>query len=149
MPSRVIRSDADRDRLNTFLDGQKMPYTVEVARGARRSDEQNRLQWLLLNEIAPQLQDQTVEQVRGFCKLTIGVPILRAENEIFRAVYDEAIRHLPYDSKIKLMMEPLDWSVTRKMSMSQFTRYLDGIYQYFSEQGLVLTQPKPKEGNAA
>jgi hypothetical protein len=94
-----------------------------------------------VNEIAEQLGDRTPEEVRGYCKLTIGVPILRAENEAFRERYDAIVKPLPYEQKLALMMEPLDFPITRLMSTKQATAYLDGVHRHFSEKGIVLTDP--------
>lgn len=140
MTSRSITTEADRKFLYRFLATQKLPFTVDVIRGKRRSVEQNRLQRVLINEIAEQLGDRTAEEVRGYCKLTIGVPILRAENEAFREKYDAVVKPLSYEQKLALMMEPLDMPVTRLMSTEQKTRYLDAVVRHFAEQGVVLSQ---------
>lgn len=124
-----------------FIEGHKLPMTVNVSVGGKRTIKQNKLNRLWMSEIAEQLGDQTQEEVRGFCKLTMGVPILRAENEDFRRRYDEIVRPLPYETKLKLMTEPLDFPVTRLMSTKQQTAYLDTVHRHFSEQGLVLTDP--------
>jgi hypothetical protein len=142
MTTRVIGSEKDRDVLLKLMRSQQIPFTVEIVKGRRRSVEQNRLQRLWTNEIAEQLGDRTPEEARGYCKLTIGVPILRAENELFCLAYDKLIRPRPYEEKLALMMEPIDFPVTRKMTTGQKTRYLDGIVQHFGEQGVVLTQPE-------
>ena len=141
MTTRVIRNDEDLALLFRFLKAQKRPFTVDITKGKQRSTEQNKLQRLWLNEIAEQLGDQTAEQVRGYVKLTIGVPILRAENEAFRERYDEFVRPLGYEQKLALMMEPLDLPVTRLMSTEQKTRFLDGIAQHYAQQGVRLTEP--------
>jgi hypothetical protein len=106
-----------------------------------RSLKQNKLQRLWLGEIAEQLGDQSPEEVRGYCMLTIGVPILRAENDTFRERYDAIVKPLPYEQKLALMMEPLDFPVSRLMTTKQATAYLDGIHRHFSEKGIVLTDP--------
>lgn len=93
-------------------------------------------------EIAAQLGDRTPEDVRGECKLTFGVPILRNENDAFRIKYDEVIKPLPYELKLKLMMEPFDFGVTRIMTTRQKTNYLDAVHRHYSEMGLVLTNPE-------
>ncbi len=141
MTTRVIDSEQDRALLVRYVREHRLPFTVDVTKGKRRSVEQNRLQRLWMNEIAEQLGDQTPEEVRGYCKLTLGVPILRAENEAFRIAYDGNVRPLSYPQKLKLMMEPLDMPVTRIMTTDQKTRYLDGVVRHFGEQGIVLTQP--------
>ena len=141
MVQRIVRNEHDLKMLGAFLAGRKRPFTVDIASGKHRSIEQNKLQRLWLNEAAAQLGDQTAEELRGLCKLTIGVPILRAENEDFREKYDAIVRPLPYAAKLAIMMEPLDMPVTRLMKAEQKTRYLDGIHRMFAEQGVVLTAP--------
>ena len=124
-----------------FIEGHKLPCTVSVSKGGKRTLAQNKLQRKWIGEIADQLGDQTHEEVRGYCKLTIGVPILREENEAFREKYDAMVRPLPYEQKIAFMMLPFDFAVTRMMSTKQHTRYLDGVHRHFSERGIVLTDP--------
>lgn len=141
MTSRIIETEFDLENYTRFLKSLQRPLTVSVAQGRKRSVEQNRLQRLWINEIAEQLGDQTPEEVRGYCKLRIGVPIMRAENEVFCEKYDRIIKPLPYEAKIEMMMEPLDFPVTRYMTTKQKTAYLDGIHEHFADQGLILTQP--------
>lgn len=141
MTTRFLESDADRRTLIRFIETQPLPLTVSLSKGGKRSLKQNKLQRLWLNEIAEQLGDRTPEEVRGYCKLTIGVPILRAENETFRERYDAIVRPLPYEQKLALMMEPLDFPITRLMSAKQATAYLDGVHRHFSEKGVQLTDP--------
>ena len=133
-----------------FLADQKLPCTVSLSQGASRSVEQNKLQRLWLAEIADQLGDQTREQIRGYCKLHLGVPILREENEEFRVSYDRVIKPLAYEFKIESMMEPLDFPVTRLMTSKQKAQYLDEVHRHFSERGITLTNPDDlRFGNAA
>jgi hypothetical protein len=141
MPTRLIRTEADKALLHRWLAAMKPPYTVDVSRGKHRTIEQNRLQRLWLNEIAEQLGDRTAEEVRGYCKLHHGVPILRAEDDGFRETYDRIIRPLDYEAKLALMMVPLDLPVSRLMSTVQKTAFLDAVHRDFSARGVVLTQP--------
>ena len=141
MTTRVINSEADRTLLLQFVKAHKLPFTADIVRGKRRSVEQNHLQRLWLNEAAEQLGDRTPEELRGECKLTLGVPILRAENSTFREKYDQFVRPLPYEQKLALMMEPFDFPITRIMTTKQATVYLDSMHRHFSEKGIVLTDP--------
>lgn len=141
MVTRTVKTEEDRKLLYRYLATRKLPFTVEITEGRRRSVEQNKLQRLLVKEIAEQLGDVTPEEVRGLCKLQFGVPILREENEEFRATYDRVVKPLPYSAKLAIMMEPLDLPVTRLMNANQKTRYLDAIYRHFGEQGIALTVP--------
>jgi hypothetical protein len=141
MATRFLESEGDRRMLIRFLEAQSLPLTVTMSKGGKRSLKQNALNRKWMGEIAGQLGDQTDEEVRGYCKLTLGVPILRAKNEEFRERYDAIVRPLPYEQKLALMMEPFDFAVTRKMNTKQFTAYLDGVHRHFSEKGIVLTDP--------
>ena len=138
LTTRVITSELDRQHVMQLIENQKLPFTIDITKGKRRSVEQNRLQRVWLNEISEQLGDQTPEEVRGYCKLTLGVPILRAENEGFREKYDTHVKGLPYETKVAIMMEPLDLPVTRLMTTEQKARYLDLICHHFGQRGIVL-----------
>ena len=144
MVERIISTEKERDLFIRFMRAQKIPFTASILKGKHRSTEQNRLQRMWVGEIAEQLGDRTPEEVRGWCKLHLGVPILRNDSEEFREKYDKIIRPLPYEHKIECMMVPLDFSVTRLMTTAQKTKYLDAIVQHFSAQGVVLTDPQDR-----
>lgn len=108
---------------------------------SKRSAEQNRLQWLWLQE-AEQQGDMTAGEYRAHCKLHVGVPLLRAESEHFRERYDAVVKGLDYETKISLMAEPFDFPVTRLMTVEQMTRYLERMRQYLAAQGVTLTAPE-------
>lgn len=141
MAQRVIRSDQELELWFKFMREQELPMTVSATKGANRSLEQNKLQRKWVNEIAEQTE-QAPEQIRGYCKLHLGVPILRDENAEFKVSYDRVIKPLPYESKIACMMEPLDFPVTRLMTSKQKAQYLDEIYRHFAERGIQLTNPE-------
>src|SRR6185295_2176617 len=92
MTTRVVQNEHQRQLLLRFLQQRKLPFTVDISDGRRRSAEQNRLQRLWIKEIAEQLGDRTPEEIRGDAKLRFGVPILRAEDETFREKYDRIIK---------------------------------------------------------
>lgn len=147
--NRIIETEQARDMLVKFIQGRPLPFTATLTDGKHRTTHQNRLQRQWMVEIAAQLGDRTPEEVRGYCKLHFGIPILR-ENDAFRKDYDNLVRPLPYEAKLKLMMEPFDFGVTRIMTTRQKTAYLDAVHRHFSEQGVVLTNPEDlKLGKAA
>lgn len=141
MNSYVVKSPDDFDRLAARIAAMKPPITISIIPGDHRSTAQNRLQRKWCHEAAEQLGDRTPEEVRGYCKLHYGVPILRGENEAFRVEYDDVIKPLPYEAKLKLMMEPFDFGVTRIMTTAQKTAYLDAMFRGLSEMGVKLTEP--------
>lgn len=152
--TRYVQDAYQRDMVIKLLKEHPVPFTVTIARGKRRSSSQNRLNRLWAGEIAEQLGDDTAERIRGLLKLQFGVPILRAENEAFCEAYDTHVKPLPYETKLALMCEPLDFPVTRLMKTDQEHRYLNEIFCFFTQKGVVLTVPPdkrfgPKIGEAA
>lgn len=141
MASRIVETEYERSQLIRFIEGHKLPMTATVEAIGKRSARQNRLnrQWML--DIAAQLDGWGAENARGYCKLHFGIPILRADDEAFCREYDALVRPLPYEHKLKLMMVPFDFGVTRRMTTKQQTAYLDAVHRHFSEQGVVLTDP--------
>lgn len=141
MSTFVVKTESDRQRLIKLIEHRDIPFTVNLAKGAGRSIEQNRLQRLWLNEAAEQ-GDHTAEEYRAYCKLTIGVPILRADSEEFAEAYDRVIKPMPYETKLQLMMEPHDYPVTRLMTSKQKSEYLNQMHRLLSEMGIRLTDPE-------
>lgn len=140
MASRSVRTEQERQLAIQYLRGKRLPFTLTVTEGDKRSADQNRLQRLWVNEAAEQ-GDMTAEEYRGYCKLHFGVPILRNESDEFREKYDRIIKPLPYEQKLELMMEPFDFPVTRLMTTKQKTQYLNDMYQHLRGLGFVLTEP--------
>lgn len=142
MATRVIRSADEAPALARFIMARsKFPLTVTITQGAARSHMQNRLAQRWFSDIAAQLGDQTHDEVRAECKLRIGVPILRAENEAFRQSYDATIRPLPYAAKLEAM-RVLDLPVTRLMTVKQMTAFMDEMQREWSGKGVRLTDPE-------
>lgn len=106
---------------------------------ADRSASQNRLAFRWYSEIAQQSPQDTADGWRAVSKLTLGVPILRIENDDFRDQYDRMIKPLSYEDKLELMGAPIDFPVTSLMKVKQFTMYLDAMQRHFAEQGVILT----------
>ncbi len=149
MTTRVVKTDFDRKMLLRFLEQQKPPFTIAITKGAKRSIEQNRLQQKWMSEAAQQLDGHTAEELRGYCKLHFGVPILREENEAFREKYDRVIKPMSYEHKLACMQEPFDMHVTRLMTVKQKSLYLDMVSRHFLELGVLLTQPEDRQREAA
>lgn len=137
----IVRDDQDLVFIRQRLGAVGRPFTVSIMEGEHRSTAQNRLQRKWCHEVAEQLGDRTPEEVRGYSKLHFGVPILRDDDAEFRAEYDAIIRPIPYEAKLKLMMEPFDFGVTRRMTTKQKTAYLDAMFRHWSEMGVSLTAP--------
>lgn len=140
MTTRIIETPYQHEMAVKYVAGLKPPFTLSTASGKNRSDGQNRLSHQWYKDAAEQLEDTTPEEVRSYCKLTIGIPILR-EDDAFRERYDRIVKPLTYEQKLELM-GPLDFAVTRLMNTKQFNRYLDTMQRHYAEQGIILTTPE-------
>jgi len=140
MAHRIIESPKDLAALGAIFANLKLPFTVEWVQGRDRSRDQNALQWLWATEAAEQYGDRTASEVQQEWKLHHGVPILREDDPAFRATYDNMIRPLPYEGKVRLMAY---LPVTSEMKVRQMVRYLDTIQRECSAQGVRLTDPDP------
>jgi hypothetical protein len=149
MPIRYVETEYDRTMLIRYVEQHPLPLSVDIQKERHRTTRQNRLQRQWMNDIAGQTQGHDAEYWRGYCKLHFGVPIMRAVSEAFQAIYDEVIRPLPYEHKLKIMCVPIDLAVTRDMNSKQMTAYLDAVQQHFAEQGIVLTDPEAMRWGAA
>jgi hypothetical protein len=123
-----------------FLGNLKLPVTVEWVQGRDRTRDQNALQWMWATEAAQQLGDRTADEMQRDWKLRHGVPILREDSAEFRAIYDKAIRPLPYEQKLEAMRFI---PVSSEMKVRQMVRYLDTIERECVENGIRLTAPDP------
>jgi hypothetical protein len=141
MPTKIIREPAHVEALAKMLTGRKLPITVTWTQGAPRTHAQNRLAQRWFTDIALQLGDMTHEEVRATCKLTIGIPILRAENEAFRLSYDRVFASLTYEAKLAAI-RAFDLPVTRLMTTPQMTAFMDQMQRTWSAQGVRLTDPE-------
>jgi len=122
-------------RANALLSSK--PFVVQVL-GERRSLDQNALSHALYTQIAAQLEDQTVQEIRAECKLRYGVPILRAASDEFRNRYDKVIKPHDYETKLALM----EWlPVTSLMDKAQFSEYVDTVIREYSKAGISIVMP--------
>lgn len=142
--NRIVANELDKEILIRLIRARKPPFTTTMTDGKHRTNPQNKLQRKWMTEIADQLGDRTAEEVRGECKLMLGVPILRAENEAFCKAYDEHVKPLSYEQKLAFMMMPLDFPVSRLMTTAQTKKYLDAIHRHYSAQGIYLTNPEDR-----
>jgi hypothetical protein len=88
--------------------------------------------------LAAQLPDDDALGWKCYCKLHHGVPILRAEDDDFRKVYDEAIKGLDYEKKLQIMKI---LPVTSIMTTAQLSAYLEAIKTDFMAKGIMLEFP--------
>ena len=116
------------------------PITLQVYKGAKkhRSLLQNDLSHVWYRDIAKQSQHMTLDEVKRECKLTCGVPILRAENAEFNAMWTNVVKGHGYETRIE-MMDYLP--ITSIMTTGQMADYLESVYHKYTQAGYHLEWP--------
>lgn len=114
------------------------PMKVTVRHGKDRSLHQNALSHAWYEQLSRELPDDTAEGWKCFCKLHVGVPILRRDDEDFRAAYDASIKAMAYETKLKAMRI---LPVTSVMTTAQLTEYLEEVRELFIKRGVHLEFP--------
>lgn len=142
MPSIIVNS---AERLQAILGdireqwGKHHYLRVTIKTGKDRSLDQNAISHAWYEQIARELREDSPEGVKEECKLRFGVPIMRADDEDFREMYDVAIKgHLSYEQKLKAMRF---LPVTSLMTVSQLSRYLVDMQNHFATRGVLLEFP--------
>lgn len=69
------------------------------------------------------------------------MPILRRDDEQFRAFYDAHLKHLTFEQKVQAMEYV---PVTSDFGVKQMTEYLDTVQRECLQQGIRLTDPERK-----
>lgn len=100
-----------------------------------RTAAQNAFSHAWYEEIAQALPEDDALGWKCYCKLHHGVPILRAEDEEYRASYDSSIKKLTYEQKLLAMRH---WPVTSLMNTQQLAKYADAVQADFAARGVVL-----------
>lgn len=122
--------------------GHCVQVSIDAPKQTRSLAQNNmQFQWYL---DAEKQSDMTAREWRAYCKLHIGVPILRMEDEEFREVYDKVIRPLEYEQKLALMIEPIDLPVTSRMTVKQKSQFLDDVHALMTGKDIQLTEPEER-----
>lgn len=114
---------------------------VSMRPGKDRTLVQNALWFAMYERIAKSTEMGDIEDVRRYCKLHLGVPIMRAGCAEFRTGWAESFIHLDYDVKLRLMgpcamFGPDGFPVTRLFDRAQGCQYTDRIVEEFAPRGV-------------
>ena len=102
--------------------------TVSLMHGKKRSLDQNAISHAWYHQVANELREDTPLGVKSFCKLHMGIPILRAESDDFREKYDRVVKPMSYPDKLELM----EWfPVTSLMTTPQLSQYLEKVQDHY------------------
>lgn len=112
------------------------PYKEE------RSIPANALSHVWYKEIGD-YKSMTPLEAKCYCKLHFGVPIMRADDEKFRKLYDKAIKGvLSYEEKLGAMIY---LPVTSLMNKEQMFQYLRDMQMTLGQEGIPLASPMDGE----
>jgi hypothetical protein len=112
---------------------------VNVKTGRARSLDQNAISHAWYAQMAREDRQDDELGHKAYCKLHHGVPILRADDEIFRAFYDAGLKGLTYEQKL-LAMRYLP--VTSNMTKPQLSKYLEAVQADYGNRGIYLQFPE-------
>lgn len=105
---------------------------VAVKTGKSRSLDQNSIAHVWYEQASRELREETPLGVKCFCKLHYGVPILRAEDAVFREFYDSAMKNrLTYDQKLAAMKY---MPITSLMTKDQLSQYLSAMQEAYADR---------------
>ncbi|MFP3369257.1 hypothetical protein [Pseudomonas sp. SIMBA_068] len=125
----------------TRLFRDKKFVVVSMRSGKDRTLDQNALWFAMYERIAKSTEMGDIEDVRRYCKLHLGVPIMRAGCAEFRTGWAESFIHLDYEVKLRLMgpcamFGPDGFPVTRLFDRAQGCQYTDRIVEEFTPRGV-------------
>lgn len=106
--------------------------------GKARSLPQNNITHAWYEQIARELREDDALGWKSYCKLHHGVPLLRAEDDEYRDIYDGAIKGLSYEQKLKVMRY---FPVTSLMNKEQLSKYAEAVRDDFYQRGVLLEFP--------
>lgn len=112
---------------------------VTVKTGKARSLDQNAISHAWYEQLGRELKEDDALGWKNYCKLHHGVPILRAEDDEFRSIYDNSLKHLSYEQKLKAMNY---LPVTSLMTKPQLSKYLEAMQNQFLPLGVFLKFPE-------
>ena len=133
-PNYVGISYAPIDRSAEDVLGNRNSFEVKIpVRG--RSLPQNSL-WAIWYSLIGKETGQTPIEVKAECKLIYGVPILRAEDQEFRELYDVTLKPLSYELKLELMKKHV--KITSLFSKHQGIVYQETLQREYAKQSIIL-----------
>jgi len=132
--SNVITNEYQRNQAIMDVSDVKLPAVMTLKPYKKdRSIEQNALSHTWYSVIAAKLREDTAEGVKGYCKLRIGIPILREDQE-FSEMYDRIFKPKDYETKLEIMSRPGLFDVTSIMNTAQMCLYLEQIQQHYADR---------------
>lgn len=137
----IINSDESLQRFIGDIREQYQSHRylrASVKTGKARSLPQNNITHAWYEQIARELREDDALGWKSYCKLHHGVPLLRAEDGEYREIYDDAIKGLGYEQKLRVMRY---FPVTSLMNKEQLSKYAEAVREDFYKRGVLLEFP--------
>lgn len=142
----IVNSDASLSNLFRVLreEYQSARYLrVSIKKGMSRSLDQNAISFVWYDQLSRELREFDALQWRCYCKFTLGLPLLHAEDADFRSFWDGAVRKVfSYEQKIEMMKFV---PITSLMSKPQLSKYLEAMQEHFMPRGVILEFQKDSQ----
>lgn len=134
----------DADLQSMFGDMRELHRTRKLRKvkavGGKRSLNQNDLSHAWFAQMAREDKQDDELGHRCYCKLHHGVPILRAEDEDFRAFYDAVLKPRTYEQRREAMKY---FPVTSLMTKEQLSKFLEAVQKdYWENRRIKLEFPQ-------
>lgn len=139
--SLIVNSEQSKAEMHQLVEDNFIAdkYTIyEFVSGKDRTKLQNNLINRLYRVIGVQ-RYCGFEEARAECKLIIGMPILNRDNLEFRRIYNEHIKHLNHEAKLKII-EVMQIPLTSLMNVKQAREYLNNVFLKYGENGVVFEE---------
>lgn len=120
-----------------FREGKMVDVKVRES-APSRLDAMKALQHHWYNELSTQT-GKSAKYMNAYCKLVFGVPIARETDAAFKTTYDQVIKPLTQQQKIRFMAPPMSMAVTSNFNVKQLHRYLNAIKAWADKKGYTLT----------
>lgn len=126
----------------TAMYRERKYVVVSMRPGKDRTLDQNALWFAMYQRIAQMTQIGDVEDARRYCKLHLGVPIMRKSDVDFFNAWNRSFLNLTYEEKLALMgpcslFGPDGFPVTRLFDRAQGIVYTDKIAEEFESKGVI------------
>lgn len=141
--TRIIRDGEDASRFFAFLGNMNTPYTVSVAKGDKRSTNQNALLHKWFGEIALQIPGDTLIGVKGRCHRKYGLPI-KMQDPQFAWVWEQTGAKLNYEKQCSYLASGV-LNISSGMTKPQLSQYMDEMQRDYEDQGVILTNREHSE----
>lgn len=137
-----VKSAEDMEQVKAHLHATSFPFRVTIAKGDKRSLNQNALLHKWYEQVARHQGDMTAADVKGICHREYGLPI-RLRNNQFAWVWERSGAKMTYEQQCKFLASGV-LNISSGMSTAELKEYLDTMQQAFLKQGVALVIPEDR-----